>query len=58
MGHAASDWEGKAGRAGRREGRLAAFLGFEGKVVLDLMQALLRSEELHPVTQAAFLFHA
>lgn len=37
---------------------LAAFLGFEGDAVLDLAATLHGTEMLHPITQAAFLFHA
>lgn len=37
---------------------LAAFLGFEGDAVLDLAATLDGMDMLHPVTQAAFLFHA
>lgn len=43
--------------AGGRDG-LAAFLGFEGDAVLDLAATLDGIDMLHPVTQAAFLFHA
>jgi hypothetical protein len=50
--------QGKLDGQGGWEGRLAAFLGFDGEAVLDLAEALLGTEALHPVTQAAFLFHA
>ena len=38
--------------------RLAAFLGFEGDAVVDLAETMVGTEALHPITQAAFLFHA
>ena len=37
---------------------LATFLGFGGEAVLDLAETMDGTEALHPVTQAAFLFHA
>lgn len=37
---------------------LASFLGFESDAVLDLAATLDGIDMLHPVTQAAFLFHA
>ena len=37
---------------------LGAFLGFEGDAVLDLAATLHGTEMLHPLTQAAFPFHA
>lgn len=37
---------------------LAAFLGFDGEAVQDLAEALDGTGALHPVTQAALLFHA
>ena len=37
---------------------LAAFLGFEGEAVLDLAETMSGTDALHPVTQAALLFHA
>lgn len=37
---------------------LAAFLGFEEEAVLDLAVTLMGTEALHPITFAAFLFHA
>jgi hypothetical protein len=37
---------------------LASFLGFEGDAVLDLAETMTGSEALHPITRAAFLFHA
>lgn len=37
---------------------LAAFLGFEGEAVQDLVETLEGTGALHPVTQAALLFHA
>lgn len=37
---------------------LAAFLGFQSEAVLDLAETMTGTEVLHPITQAAFLFHA
>jgi hypothetical protein len=37
---------------------LAAFLGFEGDAIVDLADTMVGTEKLHPITQAAFLFHA
>ncbi|MBD1203602.1 MAG: hypothetical protein H9533_05620 [Rhodobacteraceae bacterium] len=37
---------------------LSAFFGFEGDAVLDLAETMMGTEALHPITQAAFLFHA
>lgn len=44
-------------RGGAR-GALSGFLGFAGDAVLDLAATLEGSDTLHPVTQAALLFHA
>lgn len=53
---------GSARPAGQGEGDwgtgLAAFLGFEGEAVLDLAATMEGTEALHPLTQAALLFHA
>lgn len=43
---------------GRWAASLASFLGFEGEAVLDLADAMDGTEVLHPITRAAFLFHA
>lgn len=37
---------------------LSAFFGFEGEAVFDLAETMLETDALHPITQAAFLFHA
>ncbi|NGQ93329.1 hypothetical protein G5V65_20795 [Rhodobacter sp. HX-7-19] len=49
---------GKVVGQGRWAASLASFLGFEGEAVLDLADAMEGTEVLHPITQAAFLFHA
>ena len=49
---------GKVDGQGGWAASLAAFLGFDGEAVRDLTDALIGSEVLHPVTQAALLFHA
>lgn len=46
-----------AGKGGWVES-LASFLDFEGEAVLDLAETMTGTEALHPITQAAFLFHA
>ncbi|MBD1206185.1 MAG: hypothetical protein H9533_18890 [Rhodobacteraceae bacterium] len=49
---------GKVDGQGEWAAGLAAFLGFEGEAVLDLAETLMGTEALHPITLAAFLFHA
>lgn len=49
---------GKVDGQGGWAASLAVFLGFDGEAVRDLTDALMGSEVLHPVTQAALLFHA
>jgi HTH DNA binding domain len=50
--------QGKLEGNGGWPARLAAFLGFEGDAILDLAETMVGTEALHPITQAAFLFHA
>lgn len=50
--------QGKLEGQGGWPASLAAFLGFEGDAVLDLAETMVGTEALHPITQAAFLFHA
>lgn len=49
---------GKVEGQGGWAASLAAFLGFEGEAVFDLAETMLETNALHPITQAAFLFHA
>lgn len=50
--------QGKLEGQGGSAASLAAFLGFEGDAVVDLGETMVGTEALHPITQAAFLFHA
>jgi hypothetical protein len=50
--------QGKLEGQGGSAVRLTAFLGFEGDAVVDLADTMVGTEALHPITLAAFLFHA